>query len=177
MKLHQGFSWRASHCAILRYLPKSSWLFFITALIITFVDQLSKSLVINFASSEEIVLFENLLTFRVSLNSGSAFSIGSGYTWLFTTLALLSLLMLYLLISRYKSIILRSELFVAGVFCGGVAGNLVDRLFRTPGFYVGHVVDFISVGNWPTFNLADSAIFISVILYLFIDLTAKSKRR
>lgn len=67
----------------------------------------------------------------------------------------------------------RSELFIAGVFYGGVAGNLADRLFRDPGFFVGHVVDFISVSSWPTFNFADSAIFVSVFLYLLLVLRSE----
>jgi signal peptidase II len=48
---------------------------------------------------------------------------------------------------------------VGGIALGGVVGNLVDRLFREPGFGVGHVVDFISIPfNFPIFNIADIAI-------------------
>jgi signal peptidase II len=41
---------------------------------------------------------------------------------------------------------------------GGAAGNLVDRFFRAPGPLRGHVVDFLSVGWLPVFNLADAAV-------------------
>lgn len=44
-----------------------------------------------------------------------------------------------------------------GLFLGGVAGNLLDRIFRR------YVIDFIDVGFWPVFNIADAAISISVI--------------
>ncbi len=47
---------------------------------------------------------------------------------------------------------------------GGAVGNLVDRLVRSPGFLRGEVVDFIKVPNWPTFNVADCAITVGVIL-------------
>jgi signal peptidase II len=50
-----------------------------------------------------------------------------------------------------------------GLILGGALGNLTDRLFRSPGFGRGHVVDWISLFSsdghvWPVFNVADSAI-------------------
>ncbi len=47
---------------------------------------------------------------------------------------------------------------------GGALGNLIDRVFRTPGFLKGAVVDFVHVGQFPTFNVADSAITIGAVL-------------
>ncbi len=43
-----------------------------------------------------------------------------------------------------------------GLQMGGALGNMIDRL------HLGHVVDFISVGRFPVFNLADSAITLGV---------------
>jgi signal peptidase II len=55
-----------------------------------------------------------------------------------------------------------------GLLCGGILGNLVDRLVH------GHVVDFIDIrfGSYiyPTFNIADSGIVIGVLLYLLVSL-------
>jgi signal peptidase II len=56
-----------------------------------------------------------------------------------------------------------------GLVLGGALGNLVDRIFRAPGFLQGGVVDFISVFGpdgrvWPIFNAADSAIVCGGIL-------------
>src|SRR2546423_15528187 len=45
-----------------------------------------------------------------------------------------------------------------GMLLGGALGNLTDRLFRSPGVFVGRVVDFLELPHWPVFNLADSAI-------------------
>ena len=52
---------------------------------------------------------------------------------------------------------------------GGALGNLIDRVFRDPGFLRGGVVDFLSVFGpdgsvWPVFNVADSAIVCGGIL-------------
>ena len=49
---------------------------------------------------------------------------------------------------------------------GGALGNLVDRFFRSPGFLRGHVVDFVAVGWWPVFNVADSCVTIGAILLI-----------
>ena len=148
------------------------WLFFVTACSVIAVDQASKALVLGDEVKDEIVLIENYLSFKLARNPGAAFSIGEGYTWLFTVLALIVLLVIFVQFFRHGNTLRRSELFIAGVFSGGVAGNLFDRLFRDPGFFNGHVVDFISVGSWPTFNFADSAITISAIMYIFSVLRA-----
>ncbi len=53
---------------------------------------------------------------------------------------------------------------------GGALGNLTDRLFRSPGPLQGHVVDFVSVGWWPVFNVADSAIVCGAILLVALTI-------
>ena len=45
-----------------------------------------------------------------------------------------------------------------GLLLGGATGNLGDRLFRSPGFLRGDVVDWIQLPHWPVFNVADSSI-------------------
>jgi signal peptidase II len=63
---------------------------------------------------------------------------------------------------------------IAGIIGGG-AGNLIDRIFRPDG-----VVDFISVKfyglfgfeRWPTFNIADASVVVSIFLFLFTVLFA-----
>jgi len=95
-------------------------------------------------------------------NTGAAWSILSGRSILLASLAAATLVAIFvgrralgLAASRAQ------ECF--GLMCGGIAGNLVDRLAR------GHVVDFLDFhfGSYiyPTFNVADSAICAGVILY------------
>ena len=55
---------------------------------------------------------------------------------------------------------------------GGALGNLADRLARSPGFLRGHVVDFVAVGWWPVFNVADSCITIGAIVLIVRTLFA-----
>jgi signal peptidase II len=62
-----------------------------------------------------------------------------------------------------------------GLVLGGALGNLGDRVFRAPGFLVGHVVDFFSVFSddghvFPIFNVADSALCCGVVLAILLEL-------
>jgi len=100
-------------------------------------------------------------------NTGAAWSMFSGRSVILAALAGATLLGIFL---GRKAIGLaegHSQLCF-GLMCGGIAGNLIDRLAR------GHVVDFLDLhfGSYiyPTFNVADSAICVGVVLYLFESL-------
>jgi signal peptidase II len=57
-----------------------------------------------------------------------------------------------------------------GLLLGGVLGNLTDRLFRSPGFLKGEVIDWLELTRWPVFNLADSAIVIAAFLAIVLTI-------
>lgn len=105
-------------------------------------------------------------------NPGAAFSLGSDVTWIFTIA-----LSVVAVVIVWKAFSLRSRLWgvVLGALLGGVLGNLTDRLFREPGFPMGHVVDMISL-PWmmpAIFNVADVFIvsgMISVALLIVFGL-------
>lgn len=65
-------------------------------------------------------------------------------------------------------------LLTLGALGGGIAGNLTDRLFREPGFGIGHVIDFIAVPNFAIFNLADSFIVVSIIVIVILVMRGKT---
>jgi signal peptidase II len=100
-------------------------------------------------------------------NTGAAWSVFSGRSVLLAVLAAATLIGIFL---GRKAIGLSSGQTQAyfGLLCGGIAGNLTDRIAR------GHVVDFLDFhfGSYiyPTFNIADSAICVGVILYALASL-------
>lgn len=108
---------------------------------------------------QSIPVIDGLLWWRYYLNPGAAFSMGENTTWIFTIISTLGALVCAVLIARARS--LAWTVWLA-VLMGGIVGNLHDRLFREPGFGIGHVVDYISVPNFAIFNLADSAICVSM---------------
>jgi signal peptidase II len=98
-----------------------------------------------------------LVVFR---NSGAAFSMATGLTWLLSLIALGVVVAIVRLAPRLRS---TGWAFGLGLVLGGALGNLADRLLRAPGPLRGQVVDFLSLlapdgSVWPVFNLADSAI-------------------
>jgi signal peptidase II len=57
-----------------------------------------------------------------------------------------------------------------GLLLAGILGNLADRMFRSPGPFRGHVVDFIALPHWPVFNVADICINVAAALILLLAL-------
>jgi len=101
-----------------------------------------------------------ILKFELTYNSGAAFSFLTSATWVFTILASLVVVAIIFKAGSIKDF---GWLIAVGGILGGASGNLIDRLINDPGFAVGHVVDFLELPYWPIFNIADSAIFCSVI--------------
>jgi signal peptidase II len=116
-------------------------------------------------------------------NSGAAFSFAQGATVVFTVIAAATVVVLLRTATRLRS---RPWAVALGLILGGAAGNLVDRLFRSPGPMRGWVVDWISLLDpagraFPVFNLADSGIVVggllSVLLaFLGIELSGERNR-
>ena len=138
----------------------------VTALIglaVVIFDQVTKQIALaNLYPGERVEVIPGLLWWRLAFNDGAAFSIGSGFTWIFTIISSLAVIALIVFSSRAKTF---RWTILAGVVLGGAAGNLVDRLFRDPGFANGHVVDFIQLPfNFATFNVADSFLVVGICI-------------
>jgi signal peptidase II len=116
-------------------------------------------------------LVGDLLQLHLTHNPGAAFSTGTGYTAVLTVVALVVIAVCISMASRLRS---PAWAVALGLVLGGALGNVTDRLFRAPGPFRGHVVDFLELPHWPIFNIADSAI--SVAAVLFVVLSAKGIR-
>jgi len=128
------------------------------------VDIASKSAAVAWLTGNPVELPG--LTLRVSRNAGAAFSIGTDITPVFTVLAVAVIAG----IGWYaRKVTHRGWAIALGLVAGGAAGNLVDRLFRSPGVGRGAVVDFLDLGWWPSFNLADSALVCGVALAILLS--------
>jgi signal peptidase II len=114
-----------------------------------------------------IVLLGGLIKLTYTENTGAAFSMGTGMTWVFTVIALIVTVVILRSSRRLGSLWWAVAL---GGLLGGALGNLVDRLTREPGFGRGYVVDWIAFPHFAVFNLADSAIVCSAILMVALSL-------
>jgi signal peptidase II len=124
-------------------------------------DQLSKLWAVRQLADAPASIVGNDVSFELTRNTGSAFSLFQAFTPL---LALIAIGVAVLLVREVRRS--RDTLMILGLslVLGGALGNLADRLFRSPGFLKGAVVDFVHVGRFPTFNVADSAITIGAAL-------------
>ena len=111
------------------------------------------------------------LEFTYVTNPGAAWSMFSDYPEVLTVLAAMALVLIFLF--RKSLELFKPNLqIIFGLICGGIAGNLCDRIFREPA----EVVDFIDVYlpllnyDYPIFNIADAGIFIGAISYMLVGL-------
>ncbi len=150
-------------------------------------DQLTKCYFHQYDPEETkapVTVIDGFLYWDVGYNTGAGFSLFHGEAWaqtLFKVLTVIALAVIYV----YYLYICKKYVFVKYalmVLTAGIIGNFIDRLA------FGKVVDFISVQLWygpfPTFNIADSAITVGVIMFiihlLFLDaecLFCSKKRR
>lgn len=122
-------------------------LFWSITVLLVIIDQIVKYIVDT--------VQPNVFIFRVTHNTGAGFGILQNRIIL---LAIISLIVAAVVIYYYTKIPSEqwSQILWA-LFLGGVVGNLIDRVFR------GYVIDFIDLGFFPSFNIADASITISVI--------------
>ncbi|MGB3827586.1 MAG: signal peptidase II [Ornithinimicrobium sp.] len=136
------------------------------------LDQVTKTVAEQALKGEPAVpVLGELLQFRLVYNSGAAFSMGTGNTWVFTVLATLVVTALVWTARRVGH---RGWAVALALLIGGAGGNLVDRLTRPPSFGQGHVVDFFALPHFPVFNVADIGISCAAVLIAVLALRGAS---
>ncbi len=142
---------------------------FLIALTVIGVDQLSKYLVRANMELGQSIPSEGLVRLTYTTNTGGAFGLFANQTFLLSLAAVVAItvLVLYLRYLPRGSTLLNVGL---GLDLGGAIGNLIDRV------RLGEVTDFIDIGAWPVFNLADSAIVVGTFLIAYYLLFAAKKR-
>jgi signal peptidase II len=148
--------------------PRRVALLVAVAVFVIAADIVSKAIVVaRMPSHAPIRLLGGLLTITLTRNGGAAFSIGTSMTIVFTAIALGVIVYILRVARNLRSI---GWAITLGLLLGGATGNLLDRIFRAPGLFQGHVVDWIELPHWPVFNLADSAIVCAGVLVVLLAL-------
>ena len=112
---------------------------------------------------------EGFVRLTHGINSGTAFGLFPNQTFVLILASLLAIGFLYYFYKTH-AFPMKWLRFAIGLQLGGAFGNLVDRVRG------GFVVDFIDVGPWPIFNLADSSIVIGIGILVFSTMLTKEKR-
>ena len=146
--------------------PRTRLLLSIAAVVLV-VDVATKlTVVATIAPGQDIRVLGGLVYLTHYRNTGAAFSFAEGATVLFS---LIAVAVAAVIVRTARRLYSTGWAVVLGLVLGGSVGNLIDRIFRDPGFLRGGVVDFISVfapdaRAFPVFNMADSAIVCGGIL-------------
>ena len=140
---------------------------FATAWTIWLIDFATKAWALQSLSSQPRKVIGTLLQFTLVYNSGAAFSFATGFTIIFSLLALAVVIATVYFAPKITS---RGWQLTIGLLLGGVLGNLTDRIFREPSFLSGYVIDWIQIPHWPVFNLADSAICIAAAISFILSM-------
>jgi signal peptidase II len=132
----------------------------VVALLVAF-DQVTKAWAASALADGPKYVIGHSIGFELTRNSGSAFSRFQGYTPILAVGAVIVTVFLVRTMRRTHD-----AWTVVGLvlILAGAAGNLCDRIFRSPGFMRGEVVDFVKLGPWPLFNVADSCLTIGAIV-------------
>jgi signal peptidase II len=138
------------------------------AVFVLAADVVSKAVVVaQMPDHRPIRLLGGLLTITYTRNGGAAFSIGTSLTIVFTAIAVGVIVYIVRAARNLRSL---GWAVALGLLLGGATGNLLDRVFRAPGPFQGHVVDWIELPHWPVFNLADSSIVCAAVLVVLLAL-------
>jgi signal peptidase II len=138
--------------------------FALVALLFYAVDLASKIVALDrLSDGGDVRVFGDFLQLHLTRNAGAAFSTGTEYTVALSCIAIVAVFVVLWLSRRVRNVVWAIAL---GFLFAGVAGNLTDRMFREPGPFRGHVIDFLMLPNWPVFNVADMCINVAAGLIL-----------
>jgi signal peptidase II len=148
-------------------------LLLLLAALVLLADVVTKLVVVaTIEPGEDIRVLGGLLYLTHLRNTGAAFSLAEGWTLVFT---LIASAVAVVIVRTARRLFSTGWAVALGLVLGGAVGNLIDRVFRDPGFLRGGVVDFLSVFGpdgqvWPVFNVADSAVVCGGILGVLLAL-------
>lgn len=133
------------------------------------IDVVSKIVVVaDLSGHPPMALLGGLITLQLYRNAGAAFGVGPSFTATYALVAAAVLVVILRVSGRLRSWLWAVAL---GLVLGGAAGNLADRLFRSPGPMRGWVIDWIKLPCFPeTFNIADSALTLGVVLVVLASI-------
>jgi signal peptidase II len=136
----------------------------VVAVLTLVIDQISKRLVMTSFSPGEswnpVAALERWVSLTYVTNTGAAFGMFPDYGGIFMVIAVVVVVVIVV----YYRYLPGDQWLVQislGLQLGGALGNLLDRL------RYGHVIDFIDFKVWPVFNVADSSVFIGVVILAF----------
>ncbi len=133
-----------------------------TAVAALLVDVVRKVIAVGvLVLGQRVPLIGDHLSCALTRNAGAAFSLGVAYT---AELAVLVGGIIAVLAWRSRHVVSTAAAIAVGLVLGGAAGNVADRVFRSPGPLRGAVVAFVAIGRGPIFKAADVCVVVGVAI-------------
>jgi len=135
-------------------------------------DQLTKLWIRSTLDIGDVLWQAGIFSIVRTQNTGAAFGLFQGHSFVLAIISavVIALMLFYVLWAhrRYPIFDSRFSWVALSLILGGIIGNLIERACNLidPSRFVG-VTDFISVGWWPSFNIADSALVVGTILLAY----------
>lgn len=155
---------------------------FSPALVVVFLDQLTKQLVRTTPSLQNWDIIPGWLAFHYTQNPGMALGMDWFSTPVISSIAIIATIGIFIYILNTMHRANKGYLFCMGLVLGGALGNIIDRLVMAKiesygGILEGHVIDFIhfnlTISGYPVFpyifNVADIAISTAIISLLVFN--------
>jgi signal peptidase II len=135
------------------------------ALLVVIFDQLTKFWIRTNLPFGDSIPPSGFFRLTHAQNTGAAFSLFYGKVSILSAISIIGVIIIlvyvFVLYRHFSSLDTRLNKVALGLILGGTIGNLIDRL------YFKSVTDFIDIGPWPVFNLADSSVVVGVIIFAF----------
>ena len=136
---------------------------FSTAFFVILLDQFTKFLIRNnLKFGDSIPIIKNIFHITYVTNTGSAFGLFKGFNLFFVLFSIAVIIGIFYYLTRKINEKEKFLQLAIGLLLGGTIGNMTDRILY------GAVTDFLDFRIWPVFNVADSAITISVIILIIL---------
>jgi len=138
-------------------------------------DQATKSLVVaNIDFAHRITVIPGFFDLTHVTNKGAAWGMFHSLPWLPFTISVVAFLLILVFLRKLTDF-WAERYFAMAMICSGILGNCSDRVFRGEQAFQGAVIDFLrfhwhNTAEWPSFNIADSAICCGVALFVLSTL-------
>ena len=155
-------------------LKRPGLIFCLTAICVVIADQVSKFLISSNMAIGESIPRNSFISVHHVQNTGAAFGLFDDHTSILIGISIfgaIAVIASFFYSDKMPFLGGTWAKVVLGLVLGGILGNMIDRI------YLGYVTDFIDVGIWPTFNLADSAVVIGILSLIHLILFSADDKR
>jgi len=145
----------------------------VITILVIILDVITKVIIVNNVAPHDIIRVLPFMNIVHIENKGAAFGLFADLGNVF--FVIISVIAILFILYYLKSVHRKTEITALSLVLGGAVGNLIDRI------RIGKVTDFIDIfvnsWHWPSFNIADSALTVGIILFLWANVFGSGQNK